>query len=128
MADHTLRTGWDPKTGATYEAGYYFEDQENMTIIEEFTQWWAATESFHTMLIMSELYPNDPIDYYDHFTLTWDYCKNYLIDQKHGGWYRLGTNESPQSADGDKGGIWKGNYHNARSLMNCINLLRKSEV
>jgi mannobiose 2-epimerase len=128
MADHTLRTGWDPKTGATYEAGYYFEDQEEMIILEEFTQWWAATESFHTMLIMSELYPNDPIDYYDHFTLTWDYCKIYLIDSENGGWYRLGTNESPQSADGDKGGIWKGNYHNARSLMNCIKLLRKSEV
>ncbi len=127
MTDHTIQNGWDPETGAIYESGFYFNNQEGMTILEEYTQWWAATESFHTMLIMAELYPNDPINYYDHFTLTWDYCKNYLIDSKHGGWYRLGINESPQSADGDKGGIWKGNYHSARSLINCIKLLQKTE-
>jgi len=124
MTDHTLRNGWDPETGATYEAGYYFEDPDEMSILEEFTQWWTATESFHTMLLMSVLYPDDPMDYYDHFTLTWDYCKNYLIDQKKGGWYREGINAAPESVNGDKGGIWKGNYHNTRSLINCIKLLR----
>ena len=127
MIDHTIQNGWDPETGAIYEAGFYFNNQEGMTILEEYTQWWAATESFHTMLIMAELYPNDPIKYYDHFTLTWDYCKNYLIDSEHGGWYRLGIDESPQSVDGDKGGIWKGNYHSARSLINCIKLLQKTD-
>lgn len=124
MVDHTVLNGWDPETGATYEAGFYFENSEEMTVLEGYTQWWAASESFHTMLIMSELYPNDPINYYDHFTLTWDYCKKYLIDQKRGGWYRLGINESAQFADDDKGGIWKGNYHNTRSLINCIKLLQ----
>jgi len=124
MCDHTIRNGWDPESGATYEAGYYFESQEGMSILEKYTQWWAATESFHTLLLMSKLYPDDPMDYYEKFTLTWDYCKNYLIDREHGGWYRLGINESPESVHGDKGGIWKGNYHNTRSLINCINLLK----
>jgi len=127
MADHTLRNGWDPETGATYDAGFYFNDQEGMSILEKYTPWWVATESFHTMLIMAGLYPNDPMNYYDHFTLTWDYCKKYLIDSENGGWYSMGINESPRSADGDKGGIWKGNYHNARSLISCIKLLHKTE-
>jgi len=127
MTDHTLRNGWNPETGGTYESGFYFEEREGMTILEEYTQWWAATESFHTLLLMSGLYPDDPMPYYDHFTLTWDYCKNYLIDSERGGWYRLGINESPESANGDKGGIWKGNYHNARSLINSIKLLNKAE-
>lgn len=125
MCDHTLRNGWDPETGATCEAGYYFAGREEISILDASTQWWAATESFHTMLLMSVLYPEDPLNYYESFTRTWDYCRNYLIDQEHGGWYRLGINEAPESANGDKGGIWKGNYHNTRSLINCIRLLRK---
>ena len=124
MADHTIQNGWDPVSGATYESGYYFKDRDGMTILESFTQWWAATETFHTLLIMSELYPDDPMNYYDKFTLSWDYCKKYLIDQERGGWYRTGINEHPWEKEGDKGSIWKGNYHNARSLIDCINILR----
>lgn len=127
MTDHTIHYGWDPETGATYEAGYYYKDKEGVTILEPYTSWWVATESFHTMLIMSELYPEDPINYYDKFAMTWDYCKNYLIDHERGGWYSAGLNERPGAKDGDKGGIWKGNYHSARSLINCIKILRKTE-
>ncbi len=127
MTDHTIINGWDDELGATFDAGYYFEDQDEICILNKHTQWWVATESFHTMLIMSELYPDDPMDYYDKFTITWNYCKNYLIDGENGGWYRAGLNEVPESANEDKGGIWKGNYHSARSLINCINILRNIE-
>ncbi len=127
MTDHTIKNGWDPLTGATYESAYYFKDKEGISILENYTQWWASTESFHTMLIMSELYPDDPMDYYEKFALTWDYCKNYLIDSERGGWYRTGINEHPWEVEEDKASIWKGNYHNARSLITCINILRKAE-
>lgn len=127
MTDHTINKGWDPETGATYESGYYFEDKEDITILETSSQWWSVTESFHTMLIMSELYPEDPINYYDAFTLSWDYCMNYLIDHENGGWYISGINEHPSAKDSDKGGVWKGNYHSARSLINCIKILRNEE-
>ena len=128
MTDHVINYGWDSETGATYEAGYYFEDKDGMTCLESHTSWWVATESFHTMLIMSGLYPDDPLEYYDKFTLTWDYCKNYLIDYEGGGWYRTGINEHPEEKEGDKGGVWKGNYHSTRSLINCINILRNNEA
>jgi mannobiose 2-epimerase len=124
MCDHTLQAGWDPQTGATYEAAYYFADQEEITILDHSTQWWASTETFHTLLLMSQLYPDDPNRYYDKFARTWNYCLTYLIDQKNGGWYRAGLNEEPEAIHGNKGGIWKGNYHNARSLINCIKMLR----
>jgi mannobiose 2-epimerase len=123
MTDHTIDRGWDPASGATYDAGYYFED-DIMTIINKQTPFWVSTESFHTMLIMSGLYPDDPMDYYDKFTATWEYCKNYLIDHENGGWYPTGINEVPSARDEDKGGIWKGNYHAARSLIDCIKILQ----
>jgi mannobiose 2-epimerase len=127
MADHTIINGWDHELGATFDAGYYFGDQDEITILNKHTQWWVSTESFHTMLIMSELYPDDSLDYYNKFTITWDFCKNYLIDGENGGWYRVGLNEVPGAANEDKGGIWKGNYHSVRSLINCINILRNIE-
>ena len=126
MTDHTIDQGWDPVTGATYDRGYYFED-DVMTILSKHTPFWVSTESFNTMLIMSGLYPDDPMDYYDKFADTWDYCKKYLIDHENGGWYNTGINEDPESVNGDKGGIWKGNYHSARSLINCIKILRNIE-
>jgi cellobiose epimerase len=124
MADHTIVNGWDPETGATYDAGYYFEDKDGITILNKRSQFWVSTESFNTMLIMSGLYPDDPMDYYDKFALTWDYCKKNLIDHENGGWYIEGLNESPEAVNADKGGIWKGNYHSARSLINDIKILR----
>lgn len=128
MCDHTINQGWDPESGATFESAYYFEDGDGITILEPFTQWWAATETFHTLLIMAELYPEDPMDYYGKFCQTWEYCKNYLIDFERGGWYRTGTNKHPLSMEGDKGSAWKGNYHNTRSLINSIQLLRRYKV
>ena len=128
MTDHTITNGWDPGTGATYDAGYYFGEQENITILKNHTPFWVSTESFHTMLIMSRLYPDDPINYYDKFATTWDYCKKYLIDHENGGWYSTGTNEVPSAKNADKGGIWKGNYHAARSLINCMKLLRETNT
>jgi mannobiose 2-epimerase len=127
MTDHTIVNGWDPETGATYDAGYYFGGNDEMTILNKHSQFWVSTESFNTMLIMSELYPDDTMDYYDKFALTWDYCKKYLIDHERGGWYIVGLNEDPEAVNSDKGGIWKGNYHSARSLINCIKILRDIE-
>ena len=122
MADHSIINGWNPETGAMADAGYYYEE-DKMTIINEKTAWWIATESFNTMLIMSELYPDDPMEYFDKFTRTWNYCKNYLIDWERGGWYQHGLDTSPHSEESDKGNIWTGNYHTARSLINCSKIL-----
>lgn len=128
MADHVMQNGWDPETGATFDRAYYFDaGQKNITILNNHTAWWSSTETVNTMLLMSRLYPEDPMDYYNKFTITWNYCKNYLIDWEHGGWYRVGLNEEPGAINADKGGIWKGNYHNGRTLLNCIKLLRSEE-
>ena len=128
MCDHTINKGWDHETGATYESGYYFDDNEEITILDSASQWWSCTESFHTMLIMAELHPEDPINYYDAFALSWDYCKKNLIDYENGGWYISGIDQHPSAKDSDKGGIWKGNYHSARSLITCIHILRHEET
>lgn len=127
MVDHVLDYGWDNEVGGVYDRGYYLPGTEGMTIIDESKAWWSQVEAMNTLLIMSELYPDDPQGYHDEFLLQWEYIKTYLLDPQYGGVLVEGSDKSHESMQSAKGGIWKVNYHTARSLMNCIERLRKSE-
>jgi mannobiose 2-epimerase len=124
MVDHSLKSGWDKKVGGFYEAGYYFKGQDTVTIIKDTKNWWAQAEGLNSLLMMSELFPNDPHNYKSLFLKEWEYIKTYLIDHEHGDWYPNGIDKQPDEKLAMKAQIWKGNYHNSRSLMNCLNRLK----
>jgi mannobiose 2-epimerase len=124
MVDHALRHGWDDEEGGLYDRGYYFAGDDRVTITDSTKTWWSQAEMLNTLLLMSELYPDDSRGYVDTFEQQWAYVQNYLIDEKHGGWYRGGLDEAPNQEEAPKAGIWKGNYHTARSLMNSLTRLQ----
>ena len=126
LIDHALMNGWDNNLGGLYDEGYYFKGDNKITIIKDTKEWWSQAEALNSFLIMADIFPDDEMDYYQKFTLLWDYVKTYLIDQKHGGWYWGGLDKEPALKRSYKGSIWKGNYHTSRSLMNCINRLNNS--
>ena len=121
MVDHALRNGWDDSLGGFYDEGYYFKDKPGITIINKSKNWWAQAEALNTLLIMAQLYPNDPMHYLQLFYKEWDYVQKYLIDHEHGDWYEEGLDNEPERKTALKAHIWKGSYHNFRALMNCIN-------
>jgi mannobiose 2-epimerase len=123
LTDHTLDTGWDDEAGGFYDIGYYFPGDQELTIVEDTKNWWAQAEGLNTLLIMSDLYPNDPHNYFEKFLRQWEYIQNNLIDPEHGGWYDSGLDKELDSKTGLKAQIWKGNYHTIRSLLNCFNRL-----
>lgn len=123
MVDHSLASGWDKSVGGFYEAGYYFKGQDTVTIIKNNKNWWAQAEGMNTLLMMSELFPDDPHNYKSLFLKEWDYIKTYLIDHEHGDWYPNGIDKSPGDKLAMKSQIWKCNYHNSRSMMNCMKRL-----
>jgi len=127
MVDHVLDHGWDQQVGGIYDRGYYLPDKPGVTIILDTKVWWSQVEALNTLLMMSQLYPDDPRDYYGKFTLQWDYIKTYLIDHEFGGILVEGTDKSHESTTRAKVGPWKANYHTARSLMNCIDRLRTKD-
>lgn len=120
MVDHALKNGWDNTVGGFYDEGYYFKDKQNISIILESKNWWAQAEGMNTLLLMSDLYPNDPMNYYAKFKQLWKYIQTYLIDHTNGDWYEGGIDKEPQRKTGLKGHIWKGTYHHYRSLSNCV--------
>ena len=124
MVDHSIENGWDKEVGGFYEAGYYFKNQDTVTIIKNTKNWWAQAEGLNSLLLMSELFPDDPHNYKLLFLKEWEYIKTYLIDHEHGGWYPNGTDNEPEAKLAMKSQIWKGNYHTSRALMNCMKLLK----
>ena len=124
MVDHALVNGWDEKLGGFYDEGYYFRDKPGCTIINRSKNWWAQAEGLNTLLIFSKIYPNDPMRYKDRFIRLWQYVQTYMIDHEHGDWYEEGLDNEPQRRTALKAHIWKGTYHNFRSLSNCITRLK----
>ncbi len=128
MVDHVLRYGWDTRRGGVFDGGYYFPGQDRPTIDRNTKEWWAQTEALNSFLMMSEMFPADTMRYYDRFCDQWEYCKKYVIDTVHGGWYWGGTDIVPTLTRSPKGSIWKANYHTSRALINCIRRLQKERT
>ena len=125
MVDHALRNGWDSAVGGFYDEGYYFKGNHKITIIKDTKNWWAQAEGMNTLLFMADLFPNDPLQYFEKFKQLWSYTQTYLIDHEYGDWYEGGLDKQPGLQKSLKGHIWKATYHHFRSLSNCITMLRK---
>ncbi|HZY78538.1 MAG TPA: AGE family epimerase/isomerase [Cyclobacteriaceae bacterium] len=127
MVDHSLRNGWQENgdAGGFVDEAYYFKDRPGITITRDTKNWWAQGEGLNCMLMMSQLYPNDQMNYYDKFQKSWRYIDRYLIDHQYGDWFAGGIDKQPEMKTALKGQIWKACYHQYRAMSNCIDMLRK---
>ncbi|MCX2681177.1 AGE family epimerase/isomerase [Galbibacter sp. EGI 63066] len=125
MVDHALKNGFDNKVGGFYDGGYYFNDEQDIQIVNENKNWWSQAEGLNALLMMSQHFPQDEMNYRKHFETLWEYTENYIIDQDHGGWYEWGIDKRPEAKTALKGQIWKSTYHNYRALVNCIHMLEE---
>jgi mannobiose 2-epimerase len=128
MLDHALRNGWDKELGGFYDQGYYFKGDDEITIINDHKNWWSQAEGLNTLLLMADHYPDDELRYFEKFRNLWSYINEYLIDHEHGGWYEGGLDKQPDLKTALKGHIWKGNYHQFRSLIHCMQSLLPDEI
>ena len=77
MVDHALQNGWDKINGGFYDEGYYFKNKKDITIIKDTKNWWAQAEGLNTLLLMVDLFPNDPMQYFEKFKMMWQYIQTY---------------------------------------------------
>ncbi len=128
MVDHALQNGWDNKVGGFYDEGFYFKDSTNISILRDTKNWWAQAEGLNSLLLMSDYFPNDPIQYFEKFKMQWAYVQKYLIDHEHGEWYPGGLDKEPDMKTALKAQIWKANYHVFRALANCVARLQPDKI
>jgi len=124
MVEHALAQGWDRHHGGFFDGGYYVDGDDHATIVRRTKEWWAQAEALNTFLLMADLYPEDASRFTDLFCAQWEYCKKYVIDHEHGGWYWGGIDMAPEHVRTPKASIWKCTYHTSRALINCIRRLR----
>ncbi len=122
LVDHSLESGWDHVNGGFFDAGV--AEEGGVRLINKHKAWWGLVEGMNALLLMHTLYPDDPRDYYTLFLKSWEHIDTYLIDKEYGGWYNAATDTYPETVDQLKSHIWKTTYHNARGMVNCIQMLR----
>jgi mannobiose 2-epimerase len=122
MVDHSINNGWDDLKGGLYNEGYYFKGSDTLTVIDKSKVWWVQAEALNSLLLFSKLFSEEE-KYYNCFLKQWEYMKTWLIDHEYGGWYYNGLDNNPDSKKINKTSDWKINYHDSRSLMNCIEML-----
>ncbi len=122
MVDHALANGWDNEKGGFYDGGYYYKP-DVCTIESTAKIWWAEAEGLNSLLLMSKLFPEEN-HYFELFEKQWHYIDKYMIDHQYGGWYGEGLDSNPEAKYDAKAQIWKVNYHNIRSVINVIEMLR----
>ena len=120
MVDHALAFGWDGEHGGLFDGGYYEQGQDRPSIVRPTKEWWCQAEALNSFLLMSDLFSDESARYYEKFCAQWDYCKKFVIDYEHGGWYWGGIDGAPRNTHVPKASIWKCNYHTSRALINCI--------
>ena len=125
MVDHVAKNGWDDEHGGIFDGGYYLDDEQQPVIVKDTKEWWAQVEAMNSFLLISKLFPDGTINYYNMFCRQWSYIKKYLIDNIYGGWYWGGEDKAPKVKYFPKGTIWKVDYHTSRALVNCLKRLNE---
>ena len=100
------------------EDGSMLTEKDNETgHIVTVRSWWEQAESVVGYLNAFEITGDD--SYLDKSTKSWDYIKQYFIDNANGGWYPM-VLESGEPGRRDKAGFWTCPYHNGRMCMEVI--------
>jgi mannobiose 2-epimerase len=119
LVDHALHYGWDAKFGGFYQEGTSAGAPE-----VKLKEWWVEFEGLNALLLMHERYGTQTGVYFKAFQLQWDFIQKYQIDSKFHGVYNRVTEDGLPEVD-TKGSIWKGAYHDGRSLLNVSERLRR---
>lgn len=127
MVDHALAQVWDDEFGGIFDVSFYFKGENNVTVMNEHKSWWAQMEALNAFLMMSLIYPEEPL-YFERFTQQWHFINTYIIDHEHGGVYSYSIERDDRSKTGSKANPWKGPYHTCRALMNCVTMLREGSL
>ena len=129
MVDHSINNGWDKEFGGIFDGGYYFKGSENnIKIVIDTKEFWTQVETLNSLLIMSQLFPEELNTYFNKFLLEWDYIKKYQWDNEYGGWYLGGIDKAPDMKYMEKANIWKADYHTTRGMINCLRRLESDST
>lgn len=126
VVDTVLQYGWDASRGGFFYGGSTFGPThlEDIVVFIDTKFWWPQAEGMRALLRMALLYPDDERNYRQRFHQLWSYIKEYIIDERRGGWLWVGKDARPRRWRSAKATPWKEPSHEVHSLLECLRLLR----
>lgn len=115
LFQYSLQFGQDGRNG-----GFYYTGQFRLPADDRSKSWWVQAEVIVSALRMYRQ-TNDP-QYLAVFESTFKFIEKNLVDWEVGEWHSTVTAQGV--AQGDKANPWKAGYHNGRSMIECIEILR----
>lgn len=112
---YSIQYGQDGRNG-----GFYYTGKFRMPADDRSKSWWVQAEVIVSALRMYRQ-TNDP-RYLAIFESTFDFVETNLVDWQVGEWHSTVTAQGV--AQGDKANAWKAGYHNGRSMIECIEILK----
>jgi mannobiose 2-epimerase len=113
--DYSLKYGYDSAAGGFFSSGAFNQMADDKTKV-----WWVEAETLVSALYMYRL-TRDP-KYLSVFEQTLGFVEKYVVDWQNGEWHRdMLPDGTPR---GDKADAWKAGYHNGRSMIECIEILK----
>lgn len=112
---YSIQYGQDTRDGGFFYTGAFrspADDREK--------SWWVQAEVIVSALRMYDR-TNDP-KYLAVFECTLDFIEKHLVDWQVGEWHATVT--AAGEARGDKANPWKAGYHNGRSMIECLRILK----
>lgn len=112
MAEQAYRDGLDKDGGLMSEG-------TNGVVEDSDKHWWPQAESVIGFINAYQL--SDDEKFLDAAINSWEFIKNYIIDNKNGEWYwRVSKDEHKVYTEEQKTGPWKCPYHNSRMCMEIV--------
>jgi len=111
MVDHAIEYGLDSELGGVYRDGPH----EGPALVKD-KEWWQNSEVLVGFLDAYEKLGDEK--YFNAFYITWNFVKQYFINDKVGEWRQLLSRDG-KVIRGDMGNLWKGIYHTGRAMLEC---------
>ena len=116
LFDYSLKYGYDEVNGGFYDSGAFNRPADKRGKV-----WWVQTEAIVSALYMNRM--THDAEYLTVFKETSDYIEKYMVDWHSGEWHGEITPDG--TARGDKANAWKAGYHNGRSMIECLQILKQ---
>jgi mannobiose 2-epimerase len=113
---YALKYGYDEEKGGVFTWGSFNQPASNRE-----KSWWAQAETIVSALYMYRL-TKDPL-YLAVFEKTYGFIEKYFVDWQNGEWYETILPDGQPS--GSKAHAWKAGYHNGRSMIECLQILKE---
>jgi mannose/cellobiose epimerase-like protein (N-acyl-D-glucosamine 2-epimerase family) len=103
LFDTAVELGWDAQNG-----GFNYSISPEGEVIDTDRYYWVLSETIAAAGLLAERTGDQR--YWDWYERTWEWSLEYLVDQQHGGWYRI-LDSNNQRYDDLKSPASKTDYH-----------------